>query len=62
MATWRDGCRRKASNEWVNGSGSLRFAPASIERPRDEAELTSIVRRAAREGHTVRDFLPAPRP
>jgi FAD/FMN-containing dehydrogenase len=40
--------------EWVNWSGSLRFTPAQITRPADEAELIALVRRAAEAGRTIR--------
>jgi FAD/FMN-containing dehydrogenase len=40
--------------EWTNWSGSVRFRPARVERPRDEEELSAAVRRAADEGRRVR--------
>lgn len=40
--------------EWVNWSGSLRFRPASVEKPRDEDALADLIRRAASERRTVR--------
>lgn len=42
------------SGEWRNWSGSLRFRPARVERPRDEAEVVRLVAAAAREGRRVR--------
>lgn len=42
------------TNEWQNWSGSLRFTPQNLEKPRDEDDLVKIVRRAAGEGRCVR--------
>jgi L-gulonolactone oxidase len=39
---------------WTNWAGEQRCAPARIERPGSESELTGIVRRAVRDGLTVR--------
>lgn len=43
-----------STKEWVNWSGSVRFAPESVEAPHTEEEVSSLVRRAAGEGLTVR--------
>jgi FAD/FMN-containing dehydrogenase len=40
--------------EWANWSGSVRFRPAVVERPRDEGELCGAVRRASDAGRHVR--------
>lgn len=42
------------TQEWSNWSGSLRFKPGAIERPRDADELAGLVRRAAGSGKCVR--------
>lgn len=39
---------------FVNWSGSLRFTPAEVARPRDEEELAHLVRQSARAGEGVR--------
>jgi FAD/FMN-containing dehydrogenase len=43
-----------AEAEWVNWSGSLRFTPRSLAKPRSEAALGHLVRRAAAEGRKLR--------
>lgn len=40
--------------EWVNWSGSVRFQPSRVEKPKDEAQLMEAIRRAAAEGCCVR--------
>jgi FAD/FMN-containing dehydrogenase len=40
--------------EWTNWSGSLRFTPREIAKPRDDEELSAIIREAADRGGTVR--------
>jgi FAD/FMN-containing dehydrogenase len=42
------------AHEWGNWSGSLRFTPKTLEKPRDEEDLVKIVRRAAAEQRCVR--------
>jgi len=41
-------------HEWSNWSGSVRFQPSRLEKPRDEGELAAMVRRAAEQGRIVR--------
>lgn len=42
------------TGEWTNWSESLRFTPATFERPEREEEVSDLLRRAAGEGQTVR--------
>jgi FAD/FMN-containing dehydrogenase len=42
------------TSEWNNWSGSVRFRPSRVERPRNEDELCAAIRRAAEEGRQVR--------
>jgi FAD/FMN-containing dehydrogenase len=42
------------SHEWRNWSGSIHFIPGETARPRSEDELADVVRKAARDGKTVR--------
>jgi FAD/FMN-containing dehydrogenase len=45
---------RGAGLAWSNWSGSVACAPAGLPRPRSEDEIAALVRRAAREGRSVR--------
>jgi FAD/FMN-containing dehydrogenase len=40
--------------EWVNWSGSMKFRPGRVERPKSERQLVRAIQRAAREGRCVR--------
>ncbi|ONM48154.1 D-arabinono-1,4-lactone oxidase [Nocardia donostiensis] len=42
------------TNSWVNWAGDQRCAPARIATPRDRAELTEVLARAADDNHRVR--------
>jgi FAD/FMN-containing dehydrogenase len=42
------------SQEWSSWAGNVRCRPSRIERPADEAQARSVVRRAAAEGRCVR--------
>lgn len=46
--------RPREDGSWTNWSGSVRFSPAEVARPRDEAELARLVRRAREERQNVR--------
>jgi FAD/FMN-containing dehydrogenase len=45
---------RPVGEDWHNWSGGLRFRPAEVFFPADEAEVVAIVRRARQSGRTVR--------
>jgi FAD/FMN-containing dehydrogenase len=47
-------CYLASMLEWSNWSGSLRFAPRSLEQPASEPQLQNLVRAAARDGRRVR--------
>ncbi|HEX6969530.1 MAG TPA: D-arabinono-1,4-lactone oxidase [Micromonosporaceae bacterium] len=40
--------------EWANWSGSVRFTPAELAQPADEAEVVELVRRARERGRLLR--------
>jgi FAD/FMN-containing dehydrogenase len=42
------------THEWENWSGSLRFTPQNLEKPRHEDDLVKLVQRAAEERRSVR--------
>ncbi|MFQ5557458.1 MAG: D-arabinono-1,4-lactone oxidase, partial [Acidimicrobiales bacterium] len=48
--------RRRGSNTWRNWAGNRLATPARIEHPASEADIVSMVQRAAEDGRVVRCF------
>lgn len=42
------------AEEWVNWSGSMRFTPGVVEKPRNEEEVQQLVRRALEQNKNIR--------
>jgi FAD/FMN-containing dehydrogenase len=51
---WRCEMTKKRHQEFVNWSGSLRFTPEVLAKPKSEKELATLVHDAAAAGRTVR--------